>query len=147
MIQPVVWMVWLSQVPASHVQNALKAASIITSLFGWGQGVGQLLTVRQSDLLQEPAGTAVAQRRITENRVISGLKGALGPARARQHAGARDLENPGSRRLAVLGVLLDHEADVRVGPVDGLDGAFHGLGMIEIVGRVRMVRRCEPAKA
>src|ERR1035438_2396116 len=147
MIQPMVWMVWLSSVAASHLENSLKPRSIITSLFSGRQAVGQLLTVWQRDFLQEPAGTAVAKRCIAEHRVIAGLQRALGPARACQHPRARDLEHPGTGGLAALGVFLDDEADVGVGPIDGLDRAFHGLGMIEIVGGIRMVRRCDAAKA
>src|SRR5450432_3285904 len=66
-------------------------------LFCGHQGVTQLLTTRQSDFYQEPARIAVAKRSIAENRVISGLERALGPARACQNSGARDLEDPCAR--------------------------------------------------
>jgi hypothetical protein len=45
----VVWMMWLSEVAASHLQSSLKPVSIIASLFGGRQAVTQLLTVRQRD--------------------------------------------------------------------------------------------------
>src|SRR5450631_444222 len=116
-------------------------------LFCGHQGVTQLLTTRQSDFYQEPARIAVAKRSIAENRVISGLERALGPARACQHSRARDLEDPCTRRRGVLGVGLDDEGNVRIGPVDGLDGAFDGFGIVEIVSRIRMMRRCDVAKS
>src|SRR6266436_7331115 len=131
--QLVVWMLWLSGVAASHLDNSLSATSIIASLFGGRQAVSQLLTARQRDFQQKPTGVAVAERRIAENRVISGLERALGPARACQNPRARDFEDPCTCGFGILGVCLDDEGDVRVGPIDGLDGAFHGLGMIEIV--------------
>src|SRR5438132_1490664 len=132
-IRPVVWIAWLSGVAASHLVNSLKAKSIITSLlFGRGQGVTQLLAARQRHSEQEPARIAVAKRRIAESRVIPGLQRALGPARTCQDPRARDFEGPCACSLAILGVGLDDESDMRVGPVDGLDGAFHGFGMIEI---------------
>src|SRR5580693_10564846 len=146
MIQVVVWIMWLSGVAASHLENALKPTSSMSSLFVGGQAVCQILTVRQRDLLQESAGIAVAKRQIAENRMISRLQRALGPARARQDSRARDFEHPCARGLTVLGVFLDDESDMGVGPVDLLDRAFHGLGMIGIVSRVRMVRRCDAAK-
>src|ERR1700688_2428197 len=99
-IQVVVWIVWRSDVAASHFENALKPTSIITSLFVWGQAVRQILTARQCDFLQEPAGIAVAKRQIAENRVISRLQRALGPARARQDPRARDFQHPCTRGLA-----------------------------------------------
>src|ERR1700722_3795887 len=134
-------MMWLSGVAASHLENSLSAASIIASLIGRRrQAVAQFLTARQRDFYQEPAGGAVAKRRIIEDGVISGLQRALGPARARQNPGTRHFENPWTGSLAILGVRLDHEGDVRIGPVDGLDRAFHGFGMVEIVGCIRMVR-------
>src|ERR1700736_4225834 len=103
MIQLVVWMVWLTSVAASHLENSLKPTSIITSLFSGRQAVGQFLTARQRDLLQEPAGSAVAKRRIAEHRVTSGLQRALGPARARQNPRARDFEPPCAGGLGALG--------------------------------------------
>src|SRR5450631_1419617 len=116
-------------------------------LFCGHQGVTQLLTTRQSGFYQEPARIAVAKRSIAENRVISGLERALGPARACQNSGARDLEDPCARWRAVLGVGLDDAGNVRIGPIDGLDGGFHGLGMLEIVCRIRMMRRSDTAKS
>src|SRR5260370_13693683 len=112
MIHSVVWMVWLTWVAASHLENSLKPTSIITSLFGGRQAVSQLLAARQRDFLQEPAGTAVTKRGIAKNRVISGLKRALGPARACQHPGARDFEHPCFCRLGILGVLFDYDSGV-----------------------------------
>src|SRR5260370_39542482 len=139
-------MVGRSGVAASHLLNSLKPAPITASLFGRGQAIAQLLTARQRDFEQEPARIAVAKRRIAENRVISGLEGALGPARAGQNPRARDFKDPSTWRITcrigilvdILGVRLDDEGDVRVDPIDGLDGAFYGFGMIEIVGRIRM---------
>src|SRR5438477_2555288 len=88
-IHLVVWMVWLSEVSASHLANspkvASKAASIIVSLLAGHQRITQLLTARQRDFLQEPAAIAVAKRRVAEDRVIPGLQRAFGPARARQN--------------------------------------------------------------
>jgi hypothetical protein len=49
MIQPVVWIVLLSGVAASHLQKSLRTASIMTSLIGGLQAETELLTVRQSD--------------------------------------------------------------------------------------------------
>src|ERR1700733_4436250 len=146
-IQPAVWMVWLSGVAASQPENSLTVASIMTSLIGRrGQAVHQFLTVRQRDFEQESARIAVAKRRIAEHRVISGLKRAFCPARARQNSRTRHFEDPRSRRLASLDVRFDDKSDVGVGPVDGLDGAFHGLRIIEVVGRIRMVCRGHPKK-
>src|ERR1700724_2480587 len=113
-IQPASWIVWLSDVAASHLQNSLKPTSVITLLFGGHQGVTQLLTIRQSDFYQEPAGIAVAKRSIAENRVISGLERALGPTRACQNSGAGDLEDPCARWRSVLGVGLDDKGNVRI---------------------------------
>src|SRR5271156_1169887 len=114
MIQPAVWMAWLTSVAASHLESPFKPASIITSLFGGRQAVGQFLTARQRDFQQKPAGITVAKRRIAEHRVISGLQRALGPAGSCQNPGAGDFEHPGSRLLAALGVLLDDEGNMRV---------------------------------
>src|SRR5579859_1049989 len=142
MIQPVVWIVWLSVVAASHLLRSLATANIISlfgALFGGCQAVAELMTVRQRHAQQEPAERSVAQRRITENGVISRLQRALGPARAGQDTRARDLEYPRASRRAVLGIGLDNEGDVGVGPVDRLDGTFQGLSILEIVSRVRMV--------
>src|SRR5580700_11264435 len=107
MIQVVVWIVWLSDVAANHLENALKPTSVIRSLFVGGQAVRQILTARQRDFLQEPAGIAVPKRQIAEHRVISRLQRALGPARAGQDPWARDFQHPCSRGLAALGVFLD----------------------------------------
>src|ERR1700739_2121389 len=132
MIQPAVWMVWLSGVAASHPENSLIVASIMTSLIGRRrQAVTQLLTVRQRDFEQESAGIAVAKRRIAKHRMITGLERAFGPARARQNARTRPFEHPRTGLAAILGIRFDDKGDVRVGPVDGLDGAFHGLRIIE----------------
>src|SRR5258708_3274302 len=122
--------------PPSTVQISLKPASGIKLWVGGHQGVTQLLTAGQSDFYQETARIAVAKRSIAENRVISGLERALGPARACQNSGARDLEDPRARRRGVLGVGLDDEGNVRIGPIDGLDGGFHGFGVLEIVCRI-----------
>src|SRR6516225_992440 len=121
MIQPAVWMVWLSEVAASHLDNSLSAAFILGSLILWRERVGQLLPARQHHLAQIAAGLAVTQWRILEDRVIAHLQRALGPAGPGQHAGARDLEDPAPGVLAVLGVTHDDEGDMRVGPVDLLD--------------------------
>src|SRR3981189_2683196 len=102
-------MVWLSGVAASHLENSLKPAPIITLLFGGGQAVAQLLTIRQRDLEQEPAPVPVAKRRITKDRVISRLEGALGPARAGQDPRTRDFEHPCTCRIGILGARLDDE--------------------------------------
>src|SRR6266436_2693472 len=139
-------MVWLSGVAASHLDNSLSATSIIASLFGGRQAVGQLLTARQRDFQQEPTGVAVAERGIAENRVITGLERTLGPARACQNPRTRNFEDPCTCWFTILDVFLDDEGDVRVGPVDGLDGAFHGLEVLDIVGRIRMMRRCDATK-
>src|ERR1700739_3945326 len=147
MIQPAVWMVWLSGVAASQPENSLMVASIMTSLIGRRrQAVTQLLTVRQRDFEQEPAGIAVAKRRIAEHRMISWLERAFCPARASQNARTRHFEDPRTGLLAILGVRYDDKGDVRVGPVNGLDGAFHRLRIIEVVGRIRMVRGGHAAK-
>src|SRR5437660_1811617 len=102
MIHPVVWIVWLSEVAASHLVNSLKPASIIALLFAGHQGVTQLLAARQRDFLQEPAGIAVAKRRIAKSRVIPRLERALGPARTCQDPRARDVEGPLACGLVVL---------------------------------------------
>src|SRR5260370_42179832 len=112
--QLVVWLVWLSGVAASHLDNSLSATSIIASLFGGHQAVSQLLTARQRDFQQEPTGAAVAERGITETRVITGLERTLGPARACQNPRARNFEDPCTRWSTILDVFLDHEGDVRV---------------------------------
>src|SRR6476660_6881003 len=145
-IQLVVWMVWFSGVAASHLDNSLSATSIIVSLFGGDQAVSQLLAARQRDFQQEPTGVAVAERGIAENRVITGLERTIRPARACQNPRTRNFENPCTCWFTILDVFLDDEGDVRVGPVDGLDGAFHGLGVLEIVGRIRMMGRCDATK-
>src|ERR1022692_3734527 len=124
MIQPVVWIVLLSGVAASHLQKSRRTASIMKLLIGGRQAVTEHLTARQSDCQQKPAGIAVAKRRITENSMISGLKRAFGPARAGQNPWARDFEYPGASWLAIFCIGLDDKGDVRVGPVDRLDGAF-----------------------
>ena len=49
MIQPAVWIVWLTGVAASHLQKSLRTASIMTSLIGGRQTETQLLAVRQRD--------------------------------------------------------------------------------------------------
>src|SRR5437764_3559187 len=151
MIQPAVRMVWLSGVAASQLQNSLKPAPIITSwlllLFGRHQGVTQFLTARQRHFQQEPASIAVAKRRIAEHRVIAGLQRTFGPARARQNPRTRDFEHPRLRRLAIPGVALDDERDMGVGPVDGLDRPFHGLGMFKVVSGIGMVRRRSAARS
>src|ERR1700728_707781 len=140
MIQPAVWIVLLSGVAASHLQKSPRVASIMTSLIGGRQAETELLAIRQSYRQQEPTRIAVAKRRITENSVIPGLEGAFGPTRAGQNPRARDFEYPRASRLALLGVGLDDKGDVGVGPVDRLDRAFHGPGMIHIVSRARVVR-------
>src|SRR3974390_2418697 len=141
MIQPALWILWLSVVAASHLENSLSVASIKGLLvFRRCQAIGQLLAILQRYLAQQPAGPAVAQRRIIEGRVIADLQGALGPARARENCRARDLKHPGFRRLAVLDVGFDHKTDVRVGPVDLPDSASHDLRMLMIVSGGRMVR-------
>src|SRR6516165_11905740 len=128
MIQPTVWMVWLSEVAASHFDNSLSAACMSGLLLvRRRQAVGQFLTAWQRHFSQKSAGPAVAKRRILEECVIADLQRTLVPARARQNPRGRHFEHPGFGRLAVLGVGLDHERDVGVGPVDLLDGGFHGL--------------------
>src|SRR6266446_7369600 len=139
-IQLLVWMVWLSGVAASHLDNSLSATSIIASLFGGRQAVGQLLTARQRDFQQEPTGVAVAERGIAENRVITGLERTLGPARACQNPRTRNFEDPCTCWFTILDVFLDDEGDVRVGPIDGLDGAFHGLEVLDLVCRLLLVK-------
>src|SRR6266576_5572541 len=146
-IHPTVWIVWLSDVAASHFENSLSAASMAGSLtVGRSQVVAQLLTVRQRHSLQEAARLAVTKRRVVERGVVPGLQRALGPAGARQNSGARHFEHPGAGLRAILGVGLDDKGDVRVGPIDLLDGAFHRLRVVEIVGGIRMVRRCDAAE-
>src|ERR1700691_1578900 len=106
--QPVVWMVWLSEVAASQPENSLIVASIMTSLIGRRrQAVTEFLTVRQCDLEKEPAGIAVAKRRIAKHRMISGLQRALCPARTRENSRTRHLEHPRSRLVAILDVRFD----------------------------------------
>src|SRR6516162_6688397 len=141
MIQPTDWMVWLSEVAASHFESALSTAVMIGSLFLWLQAVGQFLAAWQRHFSQKSAGPAVPKRRILEECVIADLERTLVPARARQNPLRGHFEHPGFGRLAVLGVGLDHERDVGVGPVDLLDGGFHGLLVFKIVGGVGMVRR------
>src|SRR5271166_3091195 len=104
MIQVTVWMVWLSEVAASHFENPVSRASIgRLLLFRRRQAVGQLLAIRQNHLAQEAALLAVAQRQIVEGRMIAGLQRALGPAGAGEDAGARHLEHPGAGLRPVLG--------------------------------------------
>src|SRR5258708_1221627 len=147
MIHPTVWIVWLSDVAASHFENSLSAASIACSLIvGWRQAVAQLLTVRQRHPLQETARLAVTKRRIVEDGVIPGLQRAFGPAGARQDPGARHFEHPGAGLRPILSYGFDDKAAVGVGPIDLLDGAFHRVRMIESVGGIRMVRRCDAAE-
>src|SRR5258708_20301351 len=94
MIHPTVWIVWLSDVAASHFENSLSAASIACSLIvGWRQAVAQLLTVRQRHPLQETARLAVTKRRIVEDGVIPGLHRSFGPPAARQDPGPRHLDH------------------------------------------------------
>src|SRR6266436_9865334 len=144
--QLVVWMLWLSGVAASHLDNSLSATSIIASLFGGRQAVSQLLTARQRDFQQKPTGVAVAERRIAENRVITGLERTLGPARACQNPRTRNFEDPCTCWFTILGVFLDNECDVRVGPVDGLDGAFHGLEVLDLVCRLLLEKKNNATK-
>ena len=74
MIHPTVWIVWLSDVAASHFENSLSAASIAGSLtVGRSQGVAQLLTVRQRHSLQEAARLAVTKRRVGKAPEGSGV--------------------------------------------------------------------------
>src|ERR1700733_1767637 len=140
-------MVWLSEVAASQPENSPMTASIMMSLIGRRrQAVAQLLTARQRDLEQESAGIAIAKRGVTKHRMIAGLQRAFGPARARENARTRHFEHPRSRLVATLAVGFDDKGDVRVGPVDGLDGAFHGFRIVEVVGRIRMMRGGDAAK-
>src|SRR5689334_5552439 len=106
MIQPLVWMVWLSEVAASRFEISIRVACMaVASLLLWRcQAVAQLLAVRQHHFLQQPAGFAIAKRRVEKLGVIAGLQGALGPAGAAQHARARHLERPSDRLSAILGV-------------------------------------------
>src|SRR5260370_31136317 len=102
-------MKWLTSVAASHLENSPKPKSIITSLIGGHEGVGQFLTVWERDLLQKPAGSALAKRSIAEHRGISGPQRALGPARTRPNPPARDFEHTDTRGLAPPGAFLDDE--------------------------------------
>src|ERR1700747_2658591 len=142
MIQPTVWIVWLSDVAASHFDNSASAACIAGLLLFRHEAVGQFLAVWQPDLSQAAAELTVAQRRKLEGRVIADLQRALVPAGAGQNRWARDLEDPGFGRLAILGVEFDYEGDVRVGPVDLLYRPFHDPWMFVVIGGTRMVRRC-----
>src|ERR1700722_6888922 len=79
--------------------------------------------------------------------MIARLQRALGPARAGQNAGARNFKREGLRGLTVLGVRLDHEGDVRIGPIHRLDGAFHVARMLHVVSSAGMVRGGDAAEA
>src|SRR5690349_17827558 len=141
-------MVWLSVVAASHLLRSLRTAALVMRLLvGRRQTETELLAVRQGDAHQEAAGTAVAQRRIVESRMIAGLERLLGPAGTGENAGARDFEHPSLRGGAVLGIGLDDKGDVRIGPVHRLDGAFHGAGMLRVIRRTGMMRGRNAAEA
>src|ERR1700678_3446151 len=110
MTQPAVWIVWLNAVAASHLAKSPTMAPVMTSLVGGLQAETEHLTVRQSDFQQKSAGIAVAKRSIKENGVIAGLERPFGPTRPGQNPRARDFENPGARRFAILGVGLDDKS-------------------------------------
>src|SRR5258705_488764 len=123
-------MVWLSGVAASHLDNSLSTTSIIASLFGGRQAVGQLLTARQRDFQQEPTGVAVAERGIAENRVIPGVDRTLGPLRACQIPRKQTFEFPCFFWFLFLDVFLNDEGNVRFGPIEVFDGVFLGLEVL-----------------